>query len=312
MSEHDRFEDLIRWYPATWRARYGEELTALLHDVHGMSDVPLREKLSLATRGSLERARSSGLLGSGSDKADQTRAGALLVLWGWALFMVAGAIVQKFSEHWEVITPAIHRSVATGAFDVIQGAGEIGVVLVLAAAAVSIPGLVRLIGAGEWSEIRTPVLRALLAVGVAGAATLAVVAWAHSLPRHSLNGGFFFHGAVFILWGLTLLTALGVATGAAVAVARRIDWSTRVLHGLALSAVVLTILMLGVAGGTIVWWIAMAEFAPGVLGSGLLATSNVLPPALLLAIGLMVTGLVVATIGTVRIVQPYVGRTSAG
>ena len=311
MSDHDRYEGLIRWYPATWRARYGEELTTLLHDVHGMARVPLRERLSLATRGSLERARSSGLVGSGLDPADRSRAGALLVLWGWALFMVAGAIVQKFSEHWEVVTPVIHRSVATGAFNVIQVAGEIGGLLVLAAAVVSIPGLVRLLRAGHWSEIRGPVLRAAIAAGVAVASTLAVVAWARSLPQHNLNGGFFFHGLVFVLWGLTLVTALGLATAAAVAVARRIEWSPWVLRGLAGSAIVLTVLMGAVATGTIIWWVAMADFAPGFLGNGLLATSNVLPPVLLVAMSLMITGLVVAAIGTVRIVQSNVGSRPA-
>ena len=308
MSEQDRFEDLIRWYPATWRERYGEELTTLLHDVHGMAKVPLRERFSLATRGSFERARSSGLVGSGLGNGDRTRAGALLVLWGWALFMVAGSIVQKFSEHWETVTPAIHRSVATGAFAVIQVAGEIGGLLVLAAAVVSIPGLVRLIKAEEWPEIRGPVLRALLAAGVAGAATVAVVAWAHSLPQHHLNGGVFFHGVVFILWGLMLITALGLATAAAVAVARRIHWSPRMLRVLGGLAIVLTILMVGVTTGTIVWWVAMADFAPQFLGTGLLATSNVLPPVLLVAMALMMMGLVVAAIGTVRIVQSNVSR----
>jgi uncharacterized membrane protein (DUF485 family) len=73
-------------------------------------------------------------------------------------------------------------------------------------------------------------------------------------------------------------------------------------------AIVLTILMVGVASGTIVWWVTMANFAPRFLGNGLLATSNVLPPALLLAMALMITGLVVATIGTVRIVQSNVER----
>jgi hypothetical protein len=311
MSDRDRFEDLIRWYPATWRARYGEELTTLLHDVHGMTKVPLRERFSLATRGSFERARSSGLVGSGPEGGDRTRAGALLILWGWALFMVAGSIVQKFSEHWEMVTPAIHRSVATGAFGVIQVAGEIGGLLVLVAAAVSIPGLVRLLRAGEWSEIRGPVLRAVLVAGVAGVSTLAVVAWAHSLPQHHLNGGFFFHGAVFILWGLTLVTALALAAAAAVAVAQRINWSPRVLRGLGGLAIVLTILMGGVAAGTIVWWVAMADFAPRFLGNGLLATSNVLPPALLVAVALMIMGLTVAAIGTVRIVQSNVGRRPA-
>jgi hypothetical protein len=230
------------------------------------------------------------------------------VLWGWALFMVAGSIVQKFSEHWEMVTPAIHRSVATGAFGVIQVAGEIGGLLVLAAAAVSIPGLVRLLRAGQWSEIRGPVLRAVLAAGVAGGSTLAVVAWAHSLPQHHLNGGFLFHGVVFILWGLTLVTALSLATAAAVTVARRIDWSPQVLRALGGMAIVLTILMLGVVTGTIVWWVTMADFAPQVLGNGLLATSNVLPPALLVAVALMIMGLTVAAIGTVRIVQSNVGR----
>ncbi len=308
MSERDPYEGLIRWYPATWRARYGEELTALLHDTHGMAKVPLRERVTLATRGSFERARASGLLGSSLEKSDRMRAGSLLVLWGWALFMVAGSIVQKFSEHWASVTPAIHRSVATGAFGVIQVTGEVGGLLVLAAAAISIPGLVRLLRAGSWPAIRGPVRRAAMAGGVAAAFTFGVALWAHSVPDHQRNSGFFFHGVVFILWGLAVVIALGLATAAAVAVARTIAWSPRALRVLGGVAIVLTILMVGVASGTIVWWVTMANFAPSFLGNGLLATSNVLPPALLLAMALMITGLVVATIGTVRIVQSNVER----
>jgi hypothetical protein len=222
--------------------------------------------------------------------------------------MVAGSIVQKFSEHWASVTPAIHRSVATGAFDVIQVTGEVGGLLVLAAAAISIPGLVRLLRAGAWPAIRGPVRRAAMAGGVAAAFTFGVALWAHSVPDHQRNSGFFFHGVVFILWGLAVVIALGLATAAAVAVARTIAWSPRALRVLGGVAIVLTILMVGVASGTIVWWVTMANFAPSFLGNGLLATSNVLPPALLLAMALMITGLVVATIGTVRIVQSNVER----
>ena len=108
------------------------------------------------------------------------------------------------------------------------------------------------------------------------------------------------------------VTALGLATAAAVAAARRIEWSPLVLRGLAGSAIVLTLLMLAIATGTIVWWVVMADFAPGFLGNGLLATSNVLPPALLVAMSLMLTGLMVAAIGTVRIVQSNAMRRTAG
>ena len=310
MSERDRCERLIRWYPAAWRARYGEEMTTLLRDTHGMSKVPFRERVALAARGSFEHARGSGLLGSPLEKSDRTRAGSILVLWGWALFMVAGSIVQKFSEHWELMTPPIHRSVANGAFDVIQVAGELGGLIVLMAAAVAVPGLVRLLRDRRWPEIRYPVLRALIAGCVAAAFTVGVAMWGHSGPEHRRGGDEFFHGVVFILWGLTIVVALGLATMAAVAVTRKIAWAPRVWRTFGGAAVVLTVLMLGVAAGTIVWWVAMAEFAPRFLGNGLLATSNVLPPALLLAVGLMVLGLVVATIGTFRIMQSKVSVAS--
>ena len=59
MSSADRFERLIRWYPPTWRARYGAEFVALLEDTHGMSDVPWRERLAIAKSGSVERGGSS-------------------------------------------------------------------------------------------------------------------------------------------------------------------------------------------------------------------------------------------------------------
>jgi hypothetical protein len=51
MSRADRFERLIRWYPPTWRARYGVEFVALLEDTHGMGDVPWRERLAIAKSG---------------------------------------------------------------------------------------------------------------------------------------------------------------------------------------------------------------------------------------------------------------------
>jgi len=83
MSRADRFERLIRWYPPTWRARYGVEFVALLEDTHGQGDVPWRERLAIAKSGSVERARSAGLLGDSAGPDERIRAGSLLILCAW-------------------------------------------------------------------------------------------------------------------------------------------------------------------------------------------------------------------------------------
>jgi hypothetical protein len=103
VNGNDRFERMIRWYPTQWRARYGDEMAALLEDTHGMSAVPLRDRISLAKSGSMERAREAGLIGDSSEPDERIRTGSLLVLCGWALFMVAGAIFAKFTEHWDAV-----------------------------------------------------------------------------------------------------------------------------------------------------------------------------------------------------------------
>jgi hypothetical protein len=46
---------VLRWYPAAWRRRYGEELIAMLDDTHGEDKLPLRVRISLARSGLIER-----------------------------------------------------------------------------------------------------------------------------------------------------------------------------------------------------------------------------------------------------------------
>jgi hypothetical protein len=48
---------VLRWYPAAWRRRYGEELIALLDDTHGDDDLPRRARLSLVSSGLIQRIR---------------------------------------------------------------------------------------------------------------------------------------------------------------------------------------------------------------------------------------------------------------
>jgi hypothetical protein len=47
---------VLRWYPAAWRRRYGEELIAMLDDTHG-EDLPGDARRSLIRSGLMQRIR---------------------------------------------------------------------------------------------------------------------------------------------------------------------------------------------------------------------------------------------------------------
>jgi hypothetical protein len=48
---------VLRWYPAAWRRRYGEELIAMLDDTHGDDELPQAARRSLIRSGLIERVR---------------------------------------------------------------------------------------------------------------------------------------------------------------------------------------------------------------------------------------------------------------
>ncbi|MGA8332274.1 MAG: hypothetical protein WB777_23760 [Mycobacterium sp.] len=48
---------VLRWYPAGWRRRYGEELLAMLDDIHGEDKLGLHVRTSLAGSGLIQRIR---------------------------------------------------------------------------------------------------------------------------------------------------------------------------------------------------------------------------------------------------------------
>jgi hypothetical protein len=48
---------VLRWYPAAWRRRYGEELIAMIDDTHGEGELPRPARMSLVRSGLIERIR---------------------------------------------------------------------------------------------------------------------------------------------------------------------------------------------------------------------------------------------------------------
>ena len=304
----DPYERLIRWYPPRWRARYGDEMTALLEDRYAAAaDVPLRDRIGLARAGMAERARDAGLVGPGQGAADRLRTGSVLVLCGWALLLAAGAIFGKFTDNWLVGTRKADPWVASTSYHAVVVAGASGCLLVLVAALVVLPAFVRLVRQGGWDTVRRPVCRALVSGAVALVLVGATVAWAHHLSQHDRNGGLPVYGAMFVVTGLATAAALGAATAAAAAVGRRVDLPNRSVRALGLMAVGLAGIMVLVFAGIVTWWASESVLAPGVLlngmGNGLPYTSRVVPPTLLIVGLLMALGLALALAGTVRIAR---------
>ena len=299
-----RFEPMLRWYPPAWRDRYGGEMAALLEDTHGSGRVPLAQRLALAKAGAAERARAAGIIGNSTGNYERVRAGSHLILCAWALFMIGGAIFVKYSEHWDAAVPRAHQWRPNDGYLTVQIAGFVGVALVAFAALVVLPALVRHIRQHGTATIRRPIRRALIAGALAVGLTAGVAVWAHHLTGHARNGGLWPYTIVGGVLGLSVIAAIATSTAAAIQVTRQLDVSPRVMRFLGSMALVLSLMMLAVVTGTVVWWQAVAQYSPQFLGSGrVIGFSNVMPAPLMGATALMCIGLVLAGSGSVRMAR---------
>jgi hypothetical protein len=301
------YEHLLRWYPSEWRERYGDEMEALLEDTYATAgEVPLRHRTSLALAGLGERARSAGMVGLSQPPDVRLRGGSLLVLCGWAFYVVAGAVFAKTANHWSSGTPSSGHWLATGGFNVVGAAAGVGSLLVLLAALVVLPAFVRFVRSGGWRDVCRPVLFALSSFAASAALFIILVAWADNLSAHQRNAGLPIYGWFFVLVSLVFCAALGCGTAAAVAVARRVQLTGRTLRTLGVMAIALVGVMALTLVSLVAWWESQAVHAPGflaqVIGNGVPFQSSVAPPTLLAAGILMVIGLALGLAGLVRIV----------
>ena len=309
MKETNRYDRILRWYPANWRARYGEGLTALLEDTYGENPVPLRARASLARAGTVERAREVGVIGQTTSSNERLRVGSHLVLCGWSFFVVAGTIFAKFTEHWNIATPAAHRTLPTIADTAVQAAGILSVAGVLVAAFLAVPAALRLVRAGGWTSIRRPVLRAAFASSTTAAFAAGLILWSHHLAVNQRNGAFVLFGVGVLLTGVVVMVAIATATSTVITVTRQLEFSRRILRLLSKLALGLTFLMIVMATGVAFWWASEAIYAPHFLvssiGSGIIGTSNALPPGLIVAGALMLLGLSSALAGSLRVLGGF-------
>lgn len=294
---------ILLTYPPAWRERYGRELMSVIEAESGSDQIPWRVRLDVISAGLSVRLRSSGLVADDVPPESRARAGLLLVLTAWAAIVVAGVGLQETSEHWQSVTPASERTVPAAAFGGVLAAAAIGSAAVLLGILLTAGPLIEFLRSGGWPRVRRPVLRAVCCTLAAGAMLAAVVLWAHQLPAGERDGSNVLFEVAYVVLAGCVVSSIGAWTLAAVAVARRLDLTPATLHREAWLAVTVSLAMVAITGATTVWWIAVANAAPGFLEGDLPLMMLVLVATMLAATSAAVTG-AARSLRTTRLIEP--------
>jgi hypothetical protein len=292
---------LLRWYPAEWRARYGDELVALIEDQAGDHPLTSRARASIALAGLRQRA--VGVIGPrGESPADRLRGGSLLVLWGWAAVILGGIGYQKVSEHFADVLSPSSRLVPQAAFDTIVVLAVLGAAIVLLAAAATMPAFVAELRRAGWEPLSRPAMVAVAATVVGLAASVGVVLWAHHLPAVQRNGTGPTYPLAVAAFALLVAAVLVLWTRVATVAARRLQLSDRTLRFEGALAVALAGVMVLIVVATALWWGEVATNASWFLaGPDPTRPGTAVPPNLAVSAALMLAGAVVAGLGVRRI-----------
>lgn len=296
-----------RWlhcYPVAWRARYGEELADLILATSGAGKVPWSTRLDMLRSGSGERLRSFGL-GRESPPNARVRAGALLTLCGFAIFLVGAAIFQRFAENWRELDG--HASVAAAHYAVLamMVLAPLAALAVLCGIVFALPAAIGVLIRERWRTARLP-LRWAVRLTAAALASLALIAiWAHGLSASQRNGSDTAYEIGFSAMAIIYIACLAAWTTAALSIASRIELGPRLGRVQASLATFVALAMLAIAAAIGVWWATLASTVPWVLhglalhGLALHGPASPVTPPLLLGGGLVALGAIVGACGSV-------------
>jgi len=257
---------LLHTYPASWRARYGDELEQLVSDLRqdGRRRIPIACDLlrgAAAAWLSQRRFVMSGL-------SERARGALITVLWSWVAFAATAAWFGHDLPHaaqelasvypsgsWRV---TILHPIVPGAYWVLLVAGSVGVVATVVAAVPFCFEAIR--------HARAAGKRGTLAL-IAVPPTTAVVwlAGVRLLPTGPLRTTDL---RVAVIWLLLGVAGVAVATQAVVKVVRASEFSDRTWRVGYVCATAVTAAMLVGTVATIAWGVAFHDTAPLLGGAG--------------------------------------------
>jgi MFS family permease len=297
---------MLRWYPAGWRARYGDEFAAMVEDDLGGRPPTMRFRWAIARSGMNERLRGAGLVGDSVPPSERVRGGAFTVLCAFALFVVPGAGFAKISEHWDQSITRGPRHLPAVSFNLLASlAGACAVAVALAAVAL-LPTFLRFVRAGGWSDIRRRVGWAMAATLATGAVTAGLAVWSRHLTDHQRNAGFGWYQLLFVVFAILFAATVATWSATAIAAARRLDLRSGQLKATGALAVAVAACLPVMTAAAAVWWGAMATTAPWFLAETPAGSSpSPLVTNLLVVLIVMTIASAVGLLGLVRVVRSW-------
>jgi hypothetical protein len=289
------FRSMLRWYPASWRARYGDEFIAMIEDDLGSSSPTVRYRLAIARSGLSERLRDAGLVDSSDSPLDRIRSGILTVFCAFALFVISGVGFAKVSEHWDQSIHQGSRHLPAVSFNLVGSFAVACGVATAVAACVLLPGFVQFVRVGGWIAIKRRVFWALSATLATVAVGGMLVLWARHLTNHQRNAGFGWYQLLFVIVAVLFTATIAAWTATVVAAVRRMNIGLPQLKVSGVLAVLVAVGMPVMTVAAAIWWGAMATTAPWFLSG----TPNGSPSSPLAAglFGVLVVMTVASSVG---------------
>jgi MFS family permease len=297
---------MLRWYPAGWRARYGDEFAAMIEDDLAGKPPTVRYRLSIARSGLNEQLHEAGLVGNSVGPSERVRGGALTVLCAFALFVVPGVAFAKISEHWDQSIHRGTRHLPAVSFNLLASlAGGCAIALALAATAL-LPTFMQFVRAGGWPAIRRRVRWAVTTTSATAAVTGGLAVWGRHLTNHQRNAGFGWYQLLFVIAAILFATTVATWSAAVVAATRRLNMRPGQLKVVGVLAVLVGVCMPVMTAAAAVWWGSMATTAPWFL-AGTPAGSSPSPLAtnLLVVLIVMTIASAAGAFGLLRVIRSW-------
>ena len=302
---------LLRWYPASWRSRYGEEFAELLLAELAERPGSARRTANVIGSGLLARCTAAGLTSHELQPAEQIQAGSATMCAAFAVFLTFGvAMLAQLATGWQWVSP---RSASAVAGTVAMSAGAAVLVLIGLAAAAPVAWAVAVAAFGHRDgRLTRPAGLALacataLVVGTrhfqnswpgtggTGAhhhlvpAGLAAFGWAWTLSVSS----FWVHPALLasfpvpeLIWMLlSPVAAIGLVTGL-VTIVRRLALPGGLLRYLTCLAVAASAAAVPFLAGAASWVLGTGPGQAGLFRPGLVDGAELLMMALSLVVAL--------------------------
>jgi hypothetical protein len=238
---------LLRWYPRTWRERYGEELLALIQDTLDEGRPTWRLRLSVAWGGLRERAHQAAQAGTAAAKRASL---------GWLITVTAAPVLGNLPWNLKATLPPARVWQKTAAFDALVGAFAITGVLVLASGLVAAPAFIAFLREAGWPKIRRRVAWAAGAAVPAGGGLAGLFLGQRSMSSAQLSHSWAYAIGV-VATTVALVAAFGLWASAATATAKHLKLATRARAAQPLLAAVTLTAALTIVPANLLWLAAI-------------------------------------------------------